>query len=91
MTVRNFDSSWRTKVNQSRTLYGYYNTVANNATVKATGNIRTEQPSTQLNSVVIARSEIGPCSCQNDPVHAYASTQPFQNPVVFGGMANQGH
>lgn len=86
MSLRNFDASWRTKVNQGRTLYGYYNTV-----VKNTNNNRTEQPSTQLNSVVVARSEMGACACINDPVRAYASAEPFQNPVVFGAMANQGH
>jgi len=89
MSTRNFDASRVTNKMQNRTLYGYYANNTKNGT-----SVRPEQPTGQLNNIVVERST-GACSCTNDPLMGYnqpattANPNPsFVNPVNFGPANN---
>ena len=83
MGVRNFDASRITANNQSKALYGYYNTVVNSSTVK--NSVLAEQPSTQMAGVLISR-HLGACPCASTDY----LVNPFQNPVNNGSANNNG-
>jgi hypothetical protein len=62
MGTTNRDASRMTQIKQSKVLYGYYNTVSNNATNLDNGGVRKEQNGGPVYSVVLART-IGACPC----------------------------
>jgi len=62
MGTTNRDASRMTQIKQSKVLYGYYNTVSNNATILDNGGVRKEQNGGPVYSVVLART-IGACPC----------------------------
>lgn len=70
MGLGNRDASQVTRNRQSRSLYGYYNNVTNNSQVQLAGNVRPEQPSVEMNGVLLSR-QLGACVCSGDPVKTY--------------------
>jgi hypothetical protein len=84
MGLTNRDASQITRNRQSRALYGYYNTVTNNSQVQQAGNVRPEQPSTEMNSVLISR-QLGACACAGDPTKSYSI-----NPTTSSAANNGG-
>jgi hypothetical protein len=84
MSLTNRDASQITRNRQSRALYGYYNTVTNNSQVQQSGNVRPEQPGTEMNSILISR-QLGACACSDDPTKTYTN-----NPTNCSAANNGG-